>query len=79
MSTTPDLPASWRPAASTGSILYSRAARRRRRLAALAGHGVPLTIASSSALAVLFIFFFILKDAIPFFRARGFVEFFTGF
>jgi len=36
----------------------------------LCGHGVLLLITSSSALAVLFIFFFIAKDALPFFVTR---------
>lgn len=38
------------------------------RLGSLAGQGFLFTITSASALAVLFIFFFIGKDAIPFFR-----------
>ncbi|MEW6200069.1 MAG: PstC family ABC transporter permease [Planctomycetota bacterium] len=36
----------------------------------LLGHGLLLLITSSSALAVLFIFFFIAKDALPFFVTR---------
>jgi phosphate transport system permease protein len=47
--------------------LLSKRASRLRRLAALLGHGTLLLITSSSALAVLFIFFFIARDAIPFF------------
>jgi phosphate transport system permease protein len=47
-------------------------------LATFAGHGILLLVTSSSALAVLFIFFFIAKDALPFFRLRSAVEFFTG-
>ncbi len=35
-------------------------------------------IASTSAIAVLFIFYFITKDAIPFFQAEGWTEFFTS-
>ena len=37
-----------------------------------------LGVASLSILAVLFIFYFIAKEAIPFFAARGFREFFTS-
>jgi phosphate transport system permease protein len=60
------------------SLLLSKRASRARRLAAVVGHAVLLTITASSALAVLFIFFFIARDAIPFFQLRGFAEFFTG-
>lgn len=42
------------------------------------GHGLLFVIASSSLLAVLFIFAFIIRDAVPFFRLRGFSEFFTS-
>ena len=48
------------------------------RLASLAGHAILFLVASSSAFIVLFIFYFIIRDAIPFFRLRGFGEFFTG-
>lgn len=37
-----------------------------------------LLITSASALAVLFIFFFIARDALPFFQLQGLREFFTG-
>ncbi|MBN1867025.1 phosphate ABC transporter permease subunit PstC [Candidatus Sumerlaeota bacterium] len=53
-------------------------ASRLQKTAALVGHGVLLTITSVSALAVLFIFVFIIRDALPFFRAEGFREFFTS-
>lgn len=60
------------------SLLRSERANRLQRLAALAGHGVLLAITSSSALAVLVIFWFIFKDALPFFQLRGLREFFTS-
>jgi phosphate transport system permease protein len=60
------------------SLLLSKRAGRVRRLIELLGHGVLLLITSSSVLAVVFIFFFIARDAIPFFQLRGFAEFFTG-
>ena len=68
-----------RPRKTAGqSILLSKSANRRRRFAALVGQAILLLITTSSALAVLFIFYFIAKDAIPFFKLRGFKEFFTG-
>jgi len=42
------------------------------------GTMVLLGVASLSILAVLFIFYFIAKEAIPFFAVRGFREFFTS-
>jgi phosphate transport system permease protein len=60
------------------SLVLSERASRRRRLAALLGHAVLFTVASASAVAVLFIFVFVAKDAIPFFRFRNFIEFFSS-
>jgi phosphate transport system permease protein len=48
------------------------------RLASLAGNGFLLTVTSISAIAVLFIFFYIGKQALPFFRICGVSEFFTS-
>ena len=59
-------------------LCQSRSTSRLKRLGALLGHGVLFAIASSSTLAVLFIFYFIARDAIPFFQAEGFKEFFTS-
>ncbi len=42
------------------------------------GNSFLFLVASTSAVAVLFIFYFITKDAIPFFQAEGFTEFFTS-
>ena len=42
------------------------------------GRGFLLLITSLSALAVFFIFAFIIRDAFPFFRDEGFREFFTS-
>lgn len=56
----------------------SRASQRRQRLGAAAGQAFLLAVTSLSALAVFAIFFFIAKDAIPFFRLEGFREFFTS-
>ena len=60
------------------SLLLTHAARRRQRLAAALGSGFLLAVTSLSALAVLFIFYFIARDALPFFRLEGFREFFTS-
>ena len=52
--------------------MLSDRATRLRKIGAFFGHGTLLLIASSSALAVLFIFYYIARDAIPFFWAKGF-------
>lgn len=49
-----------------------------RRIGEFAGRSFLFTIASASAVAVIFIFYFITKDAIPFFQQEGFKEFFTS-
>ena len=61
-----------------GSLRLSRWSRRRQRLAATAGQLFLLAVTSLSALAVFAIFFFIARDAVPFFRLEGFREFFTS-
>ena len=60
------------------SLLLSRRASRLQRAGTWAGTGILFAVTSTSMLAVLFIFFFIARDAIPFFRLRGFAEFFTS-
>lgn len=50
----------------------------RRKLGAGLGRSVLFAVTSVAALAVLFIFYFIAKDAMPFFASRGFKEFFLG-
>ena len=42
------------------------------------GKSFLFIVASTSTIAVFFIFYFIAKDAIPFFQLRGFQEFFTS-
>jgi len=59
-------------------LLLSRRASRFRRLGSLLGEGSLLLITSSSVFAVLFIFYFIARDAIPFFQLKGIAEFFTS-
>ena len=60
------------------SLMLSKKASRRQRLASLAGQSLLFLVTSLSSIAVLFIFIFIAKDAIPFFELRGFREFFTS-
>jgi phosphate transport system permease protein len=60
------------------SLLLSARANRLKRITSLSGQGLLLLITSSSAIAVLFIFYFIVKDAVPFFALNGFREFFTS-
>lgn len=50
----------------------------RQRLAASLGNGFLLAVTSLSMLAVFFIFFFIARDALPFFRLEGMRGFFTS-
>ncbi len=50
----------------------------RNKLAAMAGRGLLFGMAAVAALAVLFIFFFIARDALPFFQSRGIFGFLTG-
>ncbi len=56
----------------------SDAASIRQRIAERLGQGLLFLITSLSTFAVFFIFYFILKDAIPFFKLEGFKELFTG-
>jgi len=60
------------------SLVLTDAASRRQRMAGGLGRGILFLITSLSAFAVFFIFYFILKDAIPFFKIEGFREFFTS-
>ncbi len=63
---------------SGSSLLLSHRARRQQRLAGILGSGFLLAVTSLSMFAVLFIFYFITRDALPFFQLQGFREFFTS-
>ena len=65
-------------AAQAGSLVMSTRANLRQKLTKVFGEGLLFVITSVAAIAVLFIILFIAKDAIPFFEARGFKEFFTS-
>jgi phosphate transport system permease protein len=56
----------------------SASASRLKRLGAFLGEGLLFSVTSLSTITVFFIFFFIAKDAIPFFKLEGFREFFTS-
>jgi phosphate transport system permease protein len=57
-------------------LLISWEADLRRRLVSFLGRSFLLTVTACSAVMVLFIFYYILRDAWPFFSLRGFSEFF---
>jgi len=52
-------------------LVTSRSAELREKIGAFFGHTFLLSITVVSAAAVLFILFYILKDALPFFRSQG--------
>jgi phosphate transport system permease protein len=59
-------------------LLMSKGTERYRRTGALAGQSLLVVIASSSLVALLFIFYFIIRDAVPFFQIEGLREFFSS-
>ena len=59
-------------------MLLSNSARRWRRIGVFCGQALLLLITSGSIFAVLFIFYFIGRDALPFFRSEYVGEFFTS-
>ena len=62
----------------TVRLMLSRRARRIRKAGSFAGKTLLMLITSLSIIAVFFIFYFIAKDAIPFFQSQGIREFFTS-
>jgi phosphate transport system permease protein len=66
------------PRNETRSLLLSQKTRRLQRLAGLTGQGFLFLVTSLSTIAVFFIFYFIAKDALPFFKIEGLGEFFTS-
>jgi phosphate transport system permease protein len=60
------------------SLVISRRAGLARWLASFLGRGLLLAVTSSSVFIVFFIFYFIIKDAVPFFQLRGVKEFFCN-
>ncbi len=63
---------------SSPDLLLSRRASLLQRLGSLAGNGFLILVTSCSTFAVIFIFYYIIRDALPFFQLRGVMEFFTS-
>ncbi|ABL65086.1 PstC family ABC transporter permease [Chlorobium phaeobacteroides] len=62
----------------SGAFVVSEKKRRVQRITKIAGEMLLLGIASFVAIVVLFIFYFVAVDAIPFFQLQGFSEFFAS-
>lgn len=60
------------------SLILSARANLAQALLGWVGRGFLFSVTSVAAIAVLFIFYFIARDSIPFFELRGFREFFTS-
>ncbi len=66
------------PAVLKNELLMSEGALRFKRTGALVGRSVLIAVASSSLVALLFIFYYIIRDAVPFFQLEGIREFLTS-
>jgi len=66
------------PEGSDDKLVLSSEATLLRNALATVGHGFLFMVTSVAALAVLFIIFFIARDALPYFRITGVAEFFTS-
>jgi phosphate transport system permease protein len=64
--------------ARSSAFVVSARKRQIQKITKTGGEVVLLAIASFVAIVVLFIFYFVARDAIPFFQIRGFGEFFTS-
>ena len=62
----------------TTAFVISARKRTLQKVAKTVGEGMLLAVGSFVAIVVLFIFYFVARDAVPFFQLRGFSEFFTG-
>ena len=62
----------------SGAFIVSAQKRKMQKLAKTGGESILLLIASFVAIVVLFIFYFVAVDAVPYFQLRGFREFFTS-
>ena len=61
-----------------GKQLLSTGNTRTKRILSFFGHSLLFLITGVSVVSVLFIFIFIFRDALPFFKLEGFKEFFTS-
>ena len=67
------------PAGDTANnLLLTKEAQQMQRVSSFLGKTLLLLVTSLSSIAVLFIFYFITKDALPFFFQEGLIEFFTS-
>ena len=62
----------------TNAFVVSARKRVMQNVAKRAGESMLFAVASFVAVIVLFIFYFVARDAVPFFQIRGFSEFFTS-
>ena len=62
----------------TNAFVLSARKRTMQKVIKTAGEGMLFAAASFVAVIVLFIFYFVARDAVPFFQIRGFSEFFTS-
>ncbi|NTW83932.1 MAG: phosphate ABC transporter permease, partial [Chlorobiaceae bacterium] len=62
----------------TDAFVVSARKRMMQKSAKTTGEFFLLAFASFVAIVVLFIFYFVARDAVPFFQIRGFSEFFTS-
>jgi len=62
----------------SSAFIVSAKKRKIQKITQKSGEATLLLIASFVAIVVLFIFWFVARDAVPFFRLRGFQEFFTS-
>ncbi len=62
----------------TTAFVISARKRTLQKVAKTVGEGMLLAVGSFVAIVVLFIFYFVARDAVPFFQLRGFSEFFTS-
>lgn len=62
----------------SNAFVVSPRKRALQKIAKTTGEGMLFAIASFVAVIVLFIFYFVARDAVPFFQIRGFREFFTS-
>ncbi|MEE9904772.1 PstC family ABC transporter permease [Chlorobium sp.] len=62
----------------SGAFVVSAGKRKFQKFAKRVGESTLLLIASFVAIVVFFIFYFVAVDAVPYFQARGFAEFFTS-
>ncbi|TLU83630.1 MAG: phosphate ABC transporter permease subunit PstC [Chlorobium sp.] len=62
----------------SNAFVVSARKRTLQKVAKTTGEGMLFSVAFFVAVVVLFIFYFVARDAIPFFQIRGFSEFFTS-